>query len=68
MNITERILRRKIGAFELLVAAIVFELLFGSRSRLVIAIALCAGFYFAKRKFGGEFSLSEVGELLSKSI
>ena len=60
MTLQARIVRRKIGAFELLVGALPFELVFGSWSRFVVVLLLAIGFYAAKREFGGEFSLLEV--------
>lgn len=66
MTIQQRILRRKIGVFELLTGAIPFELVFGSTARTLLLAALAAGFYFAKKEFGGEFSLLDAMGLFTK--
>jgi hypothetical protein len=60
MTIQSRIATRKIGAFELLVGAFPLELVFGSTSRALLLASLAVGFYFAKREFGGEFSLLDI--------
>ena len=60
MTIQERIVRRKIGAFELLVGALPLEFVFGSLSRALLLAALAVGAYFAKREFAGEFSLLDI--------
>lgn len=57
MTIQERIIRRKIGAFELLLGALPLEAVFGTGSRALLLGILAALFYFAKREFSGEFSL-----------
>lgn len=66
MTLQQRIIRRKIGAFELLLGALPFELIFGSSARTVLLGILAAAFYFAKREFKGEFSLLEAFELCTK--
>lgn len=66
MTLQQRILRRKIGVFELLVAALPVELLLGSTGRALTLGALAAGFYFAKREFGGEFSLLDLAGLFTE--
>lgn len=60
MTLQERIVRRKIGAFELLVGAVPVEIVFGSWTRLFVTLLLAVAFYAAKREFKGEFSLLEV--------
>jgi len=60
-----RILTRKIGAFELLLAAIPLELLLNSTGRALFVALLCAAFYFAKREFKGEFSLRDLSGLFN---
>ena len=60
MTIQQRIIARKIGALELLVGALPFELLFSSTGRFLATLVLAIGFYFAKKEFQGEFSLSDV--------
>lgn len=59
-NFQQRIIERKIGAFELLVGALPVELVFGSTSRALLLLALSVGFYFAKQEFKGEFSLLDL--------
>jgi len=54
------IMTRKIGAFEVLVAAIVWMALFGTRLELFVAIAMCGAFWWSRRRFGGEFSLRDI--------
>jgi hypothetical protein len=68
MTILDRILRRKIGVFELLLGAFPFELLFGSNSRAMLLLALSVGFYFAKKEFKGEFSLLDLFERFTKEL
>lgn len=65
-TLQERIARRKIGAFELLVGALPLEFVFGSASRALLLAALGVGFYFAKREFKGEFSLLDLVGLFSE--
>lgn len=60
MTIQERIIRRKIGAFELLIGALPLEAVFGTWARFVLCGVLAALFYAAKKEFSGEFSLAEV--------
>jgi hypothetical protein len=68
MKIQDRILRRKIGVFELLIGAFPFELLFGSSSRAWLLLLLSIGFYFAKKEFKGEFSLLDLFERFTKEL
>jgi hypothetical protein len=56
----DRLLNRKLGAFEVLLAALVFELFFGAAWRFWLLLVLCTVFFFAKREFDGEFSLLDV--------
>jgi hypothetical protein len=60
MTIQDRIARRKIGAFELLVGAFPVEFVFGSTSRAILLLTLSVGFYFAKKQFKGEFALLDL--------
>lgn len=66
MTIQQRIIRRKIGVFELLIGALPLELTFGTGGRALLLAALAAGFYFAKKEFKGEFSLLEVFALFTE--
>lgn len=66
MKVQDRILQRKIGAFEILLALSALEVLIGTRPRAIILIALTVGFYFAKREFKGEFSLLDIFGLFNK--
>lgn len=66
-TIQQRIIRRKIGAFELLIGALPLELIFGNGGRAMLLAALAAGFYFAKKEFKGEFSLLEVFALFTSN-
>lgn len=66
MKIQDRILQRKIGAFEVLLASTLLELLVGSRPRVILLSLLTVGFYIAKREFKGEFSLLDVVGLFNK--
>lgn len=59
------ILNRKIGAFELLAAAVPLELLLSSGGRALFMALLCTAFYFAKREFKGEFSLRDLSGLFN---
>ncbi|HEY6056187.1 MAG TPA: hypothetical protein VIU86_19815 [Gaiellaceae bacterium] len=68
MKIQDRILRRKIGVFELLLGVFPFELLFGSSSRAWLLLLLSIGFYFAKKEFKGEFSLLDLFERFTKEL
>jgi hypothetical protein len=66
MKIQERIIRRKIGAFELLIGALPIEAVFGTWARFVLLGVLAALFYAAKKEFQGEFSLQQVFALFSE--
>lgn len=66
MTIQQRIIRRKLGAFELLVGGMPLEFIFGTTSRALLLGVLAALFFFAKREFKGEFSLLEAFELFTK--
>ncbi len=67
MTIQDRILRRKIGAFEVLLALVAFHALTFSFGRALLCSVLAGLFYFAKREFQGEFSLLELFALFSDS-
>ena len=58
---------RKIGAFELVTGALPLELILGSSMRAIILMVLAGIFYLAKMRFGGEFSLQQLRELLGNS-
>lgn len=60
MTIKERILHRKIGAFEVLALAVILETLTGRFLHALMYAALAAAFAFAKSEFRGEFSLEEL--------
>lgn len=60
MTIQDRILERKIGAFELLVAFVAFHAFTFSFGRALLCAVLAGLFYFAKREFKGEFSLLDL--------
>ncbi len=62
----EFLMKRKIGALELIGFAFPVELVFGSSARAIVLMALGVGFYFAKTKFGGEFSLAQIKELFKE--
>lgn len=59
MFVRDWFLNHKIGAFELLLVDVFLELFFGSRLRVLVALALCTLAYIAKAKFKGEFSLAD---------
>ena len=61
----DRLLNRKLGAFEILVGALAFELFFGSAWRFWLCAVLAVLFFFAKREFEGEFSLLDLLALFS---
>lgn len=67
MTLQQRVIRRKIGVFELLVGALPVEFIFGTTSRALLLGILAALFFFAKREFKGEFSLLEAFELFTKA-
>lgn len=52
--------KRKLGAFELLLLLAVIEGIFGSGARALMLLLLTVGFYYAKKHFGGEFSISQI--------
>lgn len=60
MSVKTVVVNRKLGAFELLLGLIVFELFLGSRLMLLIVFILAALFFFLKMHFGGEFSLAQL--------
>jgi hypothetical protein len=60
----KEITHRNIGTFEALVGVGVAELIFGGLGPRVLILGILIGvFYLAKRRFKGEFSLSQLGEL-----
>jgi hypothetical protein len=65
VTIKQRILHRKIGAFEVLTLAVLLETLTGRFLHALAYAALAAAFAFAKNEFKGEFSLEELIALLS---
>lgn len=66
MTIKDRILRRKIGAFEVLLAFMAWHTgTFSFFSALLCAV-LAGLFYFAKREFQGEFSLEQLFALFKQ--
>lgn len=65
MKLSDRILTRKIGAFEVLVALVAFHAFTLSFGRALLCAVAAGLFLFAKREFGGEFSLSELFALFS---
>lgn len=67
MKVQDRILRRKIGVFEILLVFSALEVLFGTRGRAILYLSLTVGFYFAKREFKGEFSVLDIVGLFNKS-
>jgi hypothetical protein len=54
---------RKLGAFELLIFFLLLEAVFGSGPRALLLALLAIGFYYAKKHFGGEFSIRELQDL-----
>jgi len=60
MSVKSVVVNRKLGAFELLLGLIIFELFLGSRLMLLIVFILAALFFFLKMHFGGEFSLAQL--------
>jgi hypothetical protein len=63
MSVKDFVMKRKIGAFELLTGLIFFELFLGSRLMLLVTFILAVVFFFLKMHFGGEFSLAQLSEL-----
>ncbi len=57
---------RKVGAFELAVGLAVTEFAVGSGPRAIIFAGLACGLYFAKKHFGGEFSLADLRGLFTE--
>ena len=51
---------RKLGAFELLLIVVGVEFFFGDKAHSLIFGGMAVGFYFAKRRFEGEFSLAQL--------
>ncbi len=62
----QAIYQRKVGAFELVVAVALAELLVGSGPRAIVFGLLAVGCYYAKRHFKGEFSLAQLHGLLKE--
>jgi hypothetical protein len=60
----DTIISRKVGACELAVGVGLVELAFGSGPRAIIFAGLAVALYYAKRHFKGEFSLSDIRELV----
>lgn len=63
MSVKAFVLNRKLGAFELLIGLIFFELFLGSRLMLLITFVLAGVFFFLKMHFKGEFSLAQLSGL-----
>lgn len=63
VTISERIVRRKLGAFEVLIGLFVLELIIGSAWHSGLYLLLALVFYLTKDEFGGEFSLLDVSNL-----
>lgn len=53
-------LNRKLGVFELLFLFTLLEGIFGDRLRALWLVGLTILFYYAKRHFGGEFTISQL--------
>lgn len=51
---------RKIGAFEFAVILAILSLIFINGIVAIIFVVLAVGLYFAKKHFGGEFSLAQL--------
>lgn len=58
---------RKLGVFELLVGAMLFELFLGDRVRAIVAGVLAIVAWYTKRKFSGEFSLADAWSVVSSA-
>ena len=65
MSTKDHIMQRKIGAFEVLIVLIWVELFFGSKVMFLIICILSTIFYFAKKHFGGEFSIAQLQGLFT---
>lgn len=57
-------LHRKLGVFELLLVFTLLEGIFGDRLRALWLVVLTVLFYYAKKHFRGEFSISDLQALL----
>lgn len=66
MSIGSSITSRKLGAFELLIGLGLFEAIFGTGPRVAVLVGLALGFYYAKKHFGGEFSLAQLHGLTTE--
>lgn len=58
---------RKLGVFELLVGAMIFELFLGDRLRAIAAGVLGLVAWYTKKKFGGEFSLADAWSVITSA-
>lgn len=65
----KEITHRNIGTFEALIGITAAELIFGGLGPRVLILGILVGvFYMAKRRFKGEFSLSQLGELFQDDV
>jgi hypothetical protein len=62
----EHLLKLKIGAFEMALAAACFELILGSNLHGLVYGAVGAGLYWARKNIGASFSLSDIREAIKK--
>ncbi len=58
---------RKLGVFELLVGMMIFELFLGDRVRAILAGSCALVAWYTKRKFSGEFSLSQAWSVVTSA-
>ncbi len=58
---------RKLGVFELLLGAMLFELFLGDRLRAITVGVLALVAWYTKRKFSGEFSLADAWSVVSSA-
>lgn len=64
-DISSFIMNKKIGAFELALAATILAILVGTRLEVIMGAAACLVFGYAKLKFSGEFSLRDIQQLFA---
>jgi hypothetical protein len=65
-DLTTFVMNKKIGAFDLALAATLVAILVGTRLEVVLGAVTCLVFGYAKLKFKGEFSLKDIAGLFTE--
>lgn len=66
-TVTEKIARRVLGNVELALALCALELVLGSTAHAIMLLVLSGVLWLARLKYGNEFTLSQMGEVLTEN-